>query len=317
VQRPLVFVTAEEASLDDFLSVSKSSPYHEQLRAYAEALIRDGATKAGWCVVGLASEGPVARAAFWAPPDERAPTDLVLIDGDWTDPHLADVRALLAHLHDVAPELSARALWHHVDSPPVAPQYQEHDSARVRLFEETGYELQRDGLRWLYSTATADEPVEPTSLLFRSLDEVGEDRFIEAMASTYESTPDSILTRHIQDRGLRGAARSDFLDYQEMDYLPHWWELAYTHEGAVAGVIMGARTTTSPVVAYVGVTPPQRGRGLAAELVRRATAQLVADGADEIRGDCDRDNVAMVKAFERAGYEQFARRRSYCLPLPA
>jgi hypothetical protein len=30
-----------------------------------------------------------------------------------------------------------------------------------------------------------------------------------------------------------------------------------------------------------------------------------------IRADCDRDNVAMVKAFQRAGYEQIARRRSY------
>jgi RimJ/RimL family protein N-acetyltransferase len=26
---------------------------------------------------------------------------------------------------------------------------------------------------------------------------------------------------------------------------------------------------------------------------------------------CDRDNVAMVKAFERAGFEQVARRRNY------
>jgi RimJ/RimL family protein N-acetyltransferase len=38
---------------------------------------------------------------------------------------------------------------------------------------------------------------------------------------------------------------------------------------------------------------------------------LVAAGADEIRGDCDTDNVPMVKAFERAGYARIARRRSY------
>ena len=42
---------------------------------------------------------------------------------------------------------------------------------------------------------------------------------------------------------------------------------------------------------------------------------LLASGATEIQGDCDRDNAAMVKAFERAGYEQFARRRTYQCPL--
>ena len=54
-----------------------------------------------------------------------------------------------------------------------------------------------------------------------------------------------------------------------------------------------------------------RGRGVAMLLVRRGTERLVEDGATEIRGDCDRDNVGMVKGFERAGYEQFARRRTY------
>ena len=78
---------------------------------------------------------------------------------------------------------------------------------------------------------------------------------------------------------------------------------------------MAARNPSSAVVYYVGVAPEQRGRGIAAQLVRRATDHLVSAGAGEIRGDCDLDNVAMVKAFERAGYERFARRRSYRITL--
>jgi ribosomal protein S18 acetylase RimI-like enzyme len=69
------------------------------------------------------------------------------------------------------------------------------------------------------------------------------------------------------------------------------------------------------VIWYVGVVPEARGRGLATELVRRGTERLLAARAEEIRGDCDRDNGGMVKGFERAGYEQFARRRSYRLEL--
>ena len=139
--------------------------------------------------------------------------------------------------------------------------------------------------------------------------------FVEALALTYTGTRDSI-TRHIQRRGLLEAARSDFRDYQQMEYLPEWWELAYTEDGALAGVIMAGRIPSSAVIGHVGVVPEQRGRGFAVQLVRRGTQQLVAGGASEIRGDCDRDNVAMVKAFRRAGYEQTTRRRTYQCRLP-
>ena len=71
------------------------------------------------------------------------------------------------------------------------------------------------------------------------------------------------------------------------------------------------RTRTRPSSGYVGVVPQRRRQGLAKLLVMHGTEQLLASGADEIRGDCDRDNVGMVKAFERAGYEQIARRRTY------
>ena len=90
--------------------------------------------------------------------------------------------------------------------------------------------------------------------------------------------------------------------------MPEWWELAYTGD---AGVIMAARNPSVAVIAYVGVVPEQRGRGFAAELVRRGTKQLIESGAEENQGDCDLDDTGMVKGFERAGYEQFARRRTY------
>ena len=307
----LTFATAEEASLEAFLSVSAGSPYHAELRVYAESLLQRQCTRPSWCVLALDSGVPVARAALWALPNERVPSDIVLIDADWNDQDLTDVSALLTHLHELAAALGAKELRHHVDDPPGPPQYQENESARIRLMTDAGYDLLRDGLRWLYTTSPAHEPVTETSLAFRGLSEVGEDAFVETIASTYEGTGDAWLTRQVQERGLLGAARSDFLDYQEMEYLPEWWELAYAEDDSLVGVIMSARIPGSAVVAYVGVVPDQRGRGFAAQLVRRGTAQLVVSGADEIRGDCDLDNVAMVKAFQRAGYEQFARRRSF------
>jgi ribosomal protein S18 acetylase RimI-like enzyme len=307
----LAFVTSEEASMDAFRSVSAESPYQRQLEEYLASLLQRRSTKPDWCLVGLDDGVPVARAALWALPDHEVPTDIVLIDADWNDTELAAGHALLSKVHDLAAAHGADALSHHVDSPPGPPQYQEDEEARIRLLAESGYELLRDGLRWAYSGSRSQEAARAQSLVFRSLPEVGEEAFVEAIASTYQGTQDSWITSNIEKHGMLGAAREDFVEYQGLDHLPQWWELAYTEDGTLAGVIMAARNPSAAVIAYVGVVPDQRGRGLAPQLVRRGTEQLLAGGADEIGGDCDRDNVGMVKAFERAGFEQVARRRSY------
>jgi ribosomal protein S18 acetylase RimI-like enzyme len=310
----LEFATADEVSTDTFLSVSAGSQYQAQLSEYLESLLEQGFTKPDWCVVGLDAGEPVSRAAFWAMPGQSVPSDLVLIAVDWSEDDLSAGRALLARLHKLAGELGADHLGHSVDSPPGPPQYQEDEDERIRLLETTGYELLRDGLRWRY----AAQPEAPElSLDFRPLPEVGDAAFLDAFAGTYEGTRDSWITRMIEEHGIRGAAEQDFVDYLELDHQPEWWELAYTEDGELAGVVMAARNPSTAVIAYVGVVPPQRGRGHAPQLVRRGTERLLAAGAVEIRGDCDDDNIGMVKAFERAGYEQFARRRTYRRELRA
>lgn len=311
----LEFTTAAESSLDAFLSVSAASHYQKQLRDYAESLLRQELTRPDWCLLGMEAGTPVARTALWAPPGQDAPTDTVLIEADWSDAELSDGHEVLAKAHDLAGELGADNLAHSVDSPPASPQYQEDEDARIRLLDGAGYGLLRDGLRWRYSGSSVEEGREEPGLVFRPSLEVGEAAFVAAIASTYEGTRDSWLSKTIEEHGPLGAARADFRDAQAIEHLPDWWELACTDDGAVAGVIMASRNPSTAVIYYVGVAPKHRGRGLASRLVRRGTDRLVESGTTEIRGDCDRDNIGMVKGFERAGYEQFARRRTYQRPI--
>jgi RimJ/RimL family protein N-acetyltransferase len=275
---------------------------------YLDTLVAAGCTRPEWWVVRFDGDAPVARAALWALPGGVVPTNIVLIETDWADDALAAGRELMTAVHERAVVLGAGSLEHTIDSPAVPAQYQEHPEARVRLLEESGYVLLRDGLRWLLASPT---PQDESPLRFRSLPEVGEEAFVDAIAASFEGTADSELQHDIADHGVRGAARQYLHDHQALDHRPEWFELGYAEDGALAGVIMGARNPTSAVIAYVGVVPGQRGRGFAAPLVRRGTERLLAAGAREIRGDCDRENVAMAKAFQRAGYEQFARRRSF------
>jgi RimJ/RimL family protein N-acetyltransferase len=313
--RRIEFVTASEASLEAFLSASARSRYQPQLREYAESLLRQGCTRPDWCVLGVEDATPVARAALWAMPGQPVPTDIVLIDAEWSEEDLSTEHALLTRVHELAATLGAGALSHSIDSPPAAPQYQENEDARIRLLACLGYELLRDGSRWRVSGSALEAQLPANSLDFRPLPEVGEDSFVKAIAATYQGTRDAWITRNMEEHGALAAATADFRDYQEMQHESEWWELAYTSDGALAGVIIAARNPSTAVIAYIGVVPEKRGRGLARQLVRRGTERLFDSGAEEIRGDCDRDNVAMVKAFERSGYEPFARRRTYQLRL--
>ena len=227
----LTFAAAEETSTDAFLSVSENSPHQAHLREYLESLLRQKCTKPAWCVIGHRTGAPVARAAFWALPGRPVPTDLVLIDADWDEADLSAGRALLARMHERARDLGAESLSHSLDSPPQAPQFQENEDARIRLLEQSGYELLRDGLRWRYAGSPA-RGGRRHSLVFRALPEVGEDAFVDAMAATYQGTRDSWITRTIEERGRQETARADFLDYQKLEHRPEWWELAYTEDDA-------------------------------------------------------------------------------------
>lgn len=131
----LTFVTADEASMDAFLSVSVASAFHDRLRDYAASLVQKGCTRAEWCLVGLNAGRPVVRGALWALPEHPVPTDIVLIDADWSDPDLAGGRELLNELHELARTFGADVVSHSVDAPPNAPQYQENEADRVRLLE--------------------------------------------------------------------------------------------------------------------------------------------------------------------------------------
>src|SRR5262245_57936989 len=201
----LSFSTAEASSIDAFLSVSAASPYQRNLREYAHRLLHQRCTRPEWCVLGSDANVPVARAALWAVPNEPTPSDVVLIDGDWHERGLASVTTVLQRVHELAAALGADELQHHVDSPPGPPQYQEHAPDRIKLLTDSGYELQRDGLRWLYTSSTGAGPTAEGSPVFRGLPEVGEEAFLATFAATYEGTRDSILDRHVREHGLHRA----------------------------------------------------------------------------------------------------------------
>jgi len=78
--------------------------------------------------------------------------------------------------------------------------------------------------------------------------------------------------------------------------------------GEAVGFVIPARNSYRPVIAYLGVLPEHRGRGLVDAILAEGTRVLAAQpDVPRIRAVTDVGNVPMAKAFARLGYVNFER----------
>ncbi|TXS04808.1 GNAT family N-acetyltransferase [Streptomyces sp. col6] len=283
--------------------------------AYLTDLLTKRCTRPEWCMVAEDEAGRLTAATvLWTLPGREIPMALVLLEAPWGEPGLVTGRALLAEAVALAGSLGATALEHVTDSPTQAPQYQAQPERRAELLRLAGFERARDGRR--FRRRPGPEPATHDSrLTWRSLPRLGCEPFISLLAEALPTSADAQLAARVATHGARRAAESLFADMEEFSYEPSWWEIGYTTDGTPAALSLPARNPSTAVIGLVAVSPACRGNGYATAVVARGTRLLVEAGADEIRGDCDAANTAMIMAFERAGYENFADRQEFTRQL--
>nr|WP_308801058.1 GNAT family N-acetyltransferase [Streptomyces polyasparticus] len=197
-----------------------------------------------------------------------------------------------------------------VDSPAQPPQHQSDPGRRADLMRLAGFEHARDGRRFRRFAAGGLPPVQD-ELTWTSLEDAGREPFVDLLAAALPTSADARLAALVGEHGDRGAAQQLLADMEALAYEPRWWEIGHAPDGGPAALSLPARNPSVAVIGMVAVSPAYRGRGYAGAVVARGTRVLLDSGAQEIRGDCDAGNVAMVKAFERAGYENFAERQEF------
>lgn len=243
-----------------------------------------------WTWVALRDGVVVARAAWWARPDDEAPIAL-----DWFD--FTDFDAGV-HLLKTAPlraeySLTTPPAW--PDDPAVAHEV----NVRVEAAEKAGYRklVERYRFRW---TPECGLPEKPGRLEFRP--EPDDDVIFEVFKRVHVGSLDAHVRHTVAEKGLDAAAQEDLDIMRWMPAPREWWRLAYTPEGELVGLTLPSRNVYDPVVGYIAVLPEHRGHGYAYDLLVEATHDLVGYGADRIVAGTDVGNVPMVKAFAKAGY---------------
>ncbi|GIH03156.1 hypothetical protein Rhe02_12230 [Rhizocola hellebori] len=278
---------------------------------YLTSLLESGCTKPEWCLVAEEpGAGLVGNVVLWTAPGHPEPIDIVLLDA--TDASVGG--RLLERAGELARSLGAQRQGHCWDSPAQAPQFQRDPQLRAQLLADAGFAVDRDGERFAWRTADGMPELDPR-LTWRPLTELGEAPFVDLLEDILANTADALLRAAVAEQGLRKAAEAHFRECLEYDHQPHWYEIGYDPDGTAAALSLPARNAAFPIIGMVGVATAHRGKGYATSVVARGTHLLAISGATEIRGDCDRSNVAMVKAFARCGYQNFANRRMYSRAL--
>ncbi|MBB5873201.1 RimJ/RimL family protein N-acetyltransferase [Allocatelliglobosispora scoriae] len=279
-------------------------------RAAVEDLFAKTTSRPEWCFVADDGGQTVASVCLWTRPGHDVPTDLVMLEAGPDETGLA----LVAFAGEFAAAHGATRQGYALDFPAAPAQHHATVEGRDALLTASGFHLARDGMRFRW-TSDREVPADRSGLRWVPITETGRDAFVDLLETVIVDTPDGWISADIAEHGLRKAAETVLADMEEMRHEPHWFEIGYDEAGLPAAVSMPAANSNVSVLGFVGVAQGHRGRGYATAVAARGTGILAATGVDEIRGDCDKGNPAMVRAFLRSGYDNFTNRRDYTRAL--
>jgi RimJ/RimL family protein N-acetyltransferase/predicted N-acetyltransferase YhbS len=307
-------VSADE--LDLFVEAAGTPDHRREVEHYLKSMFAAGSMRPEWCFVAEEQQGdrPLGRVAFWTLPGMMKPFALVLLDVPWEDDYMGVGTRLLGDVLESARALGAEEVEHVVDDPPMRPQFQHHPEQRIELLKSVGFAFRRETGR--FEWRGGEPPAISGRLSFRTLEEVGEEAFVETMRMVSEGTLDREIQGERERLGAERAAREFFEDARRVRHESSWWRLAYTPAEELVGLVMPAEPPGFLTIFYVGVVPGMRGQGYVDDLLAAGTATLLEVGRrDEkpLRADTDVANRPMAAAFERAGWARFAGRREYVM----
>ncbi|MFI5977592.1 GNAT family N-acetyltransferase [Streptomyces sp. NPDC051452] len=255
-----------------------------------------------WRRVALSDGRVVARAAWWAGPEDPEP--LVI---NWFDVAEGEEEAG-AELLRTAPwqtdevEIDVPAGWRD------DPRLRRAVDTRAAAASAAGYTplVERYLYRW---TPQCGLPERPGRLVFHP--EADDAVFLGLLRRIHSITLDAHARRAIERGGVELAAREELDVFHWMPSPRTWWRIARTPGGEPVGIHIPARNPSGPCVGFIGVVPEQRGHGYAFDLLADCTHFLAGHGAEFIAAATDRGNSPMAAHFTRAGYPVVRERISY------
>jgi GNAT superfamily N-acetyltransferase len=264
-------------------------------------LWREGQSSPACCFVAERDGNEIAAAVYWLRGSSahiehlRFPVD---------DPSILE--RLLADSLELMRLRGTISVWAEVSVPLLGKP---HLSVVKRALERTGFGVGRERLTFIW-VPDARLIETPCRLSFRSLKELGQPAFIDALAEMSADSLDAEIAASRRKKGPHVYAVEEFADQAMTRHELSWWQIAYDADGKSAGIVLTGIVGRQPAVLLLAVKPSHRGqhfaRDLLAQVIRVLRPVWSSDPAGSlkasIRGDVDAVNFPMVQAFRDVGF---------------
>ncbi|OKH48912.1 hypothetical protein NIES2101_21495 [Calothrix sp. HK-06] len=298
-----------EEELNVFAAFSNNPQTNERFLVYLTQMWNEGYIRPEFCFVAEEAGVIIGRIAYWKLPSLNNFLEIDFLEIPLSVNYLEVSAELLVRSLEML-NLPVHTIIQHTLDIPYPISTSSNSRVRIELLEQFRFSLIRETCRFELQP-TMLEIMPSKRLLFRALDDVSEDTFIDAILCVSSDSLDRIIKQEMEELGAFEYANECFKRMKAFKYKSTWWQLAYTSDGVLVGLVMPAENDGRAIIGYLGVVPEQRGHGYANELLTQGTQTLLSDGATRIRSDADVNNIPMVAAFRRAGYNQFALRKEY------
>ncbi|MFE0153996.1 GNAT family N-acetyltransferase [Nonomuraea sp. NPDC059007] len=241
----------------------------------------------------------VGRALWWGPAAAPHPVALDCLDVDPAAPERTAIAARLigAALASipgpVTYTIKAAGGWREEPATAAAVGWRRAAAHAAGLRRE----VERLQFAW---TPEAGVPAATGALRFT---EAADEEFLAVFERIAEGSLDAQTRASVAAKGARAGAREEMDFYLNAPGQRHWWRLARTPDGQVAGMAIPSATPYHVNVGYLGVVPQLRGRGYVDEILGEITRLHAGNGAPRITATTDLANAPMAAAFRRAGYQ--------------
>jgi RimJ/RimL family protein N-acetyltransferase len=173
------------------------------------------------------------------------------------------------------------------------------------VFEKVGFQLILD--KHCYVLTDFETAYEySTQLVFKTLDEVGEERFIGAIKRVTVNTLDRADQNNRDILGAEEAAREYFSVLKSIDYTPHHWLLAYDTNNHLIGLVVAQLLSKKTgCINYIGVIPEYRGKHYSRDLAIKASELLRnVTSVERIIAEIDTKNFPLERTLASLQYKE-------------
>jgi GNAT superfamily N-acetyltransferase len=138
---------------------------------------------------------------------------------------------------------------------------------------------------------------------------------ISLIERTSEASDDSQTKYYLHALGSYADAKLTLETMQLASHDRRWWLVALGADGQQVGLVLPVLEYGELKIGFIGVVPDQRGRGIAAFLLKQLLPILKNSGYPAICADVDRRNRPMQRALVKSGFNLEHRKLEWRLTL--